>query len=571
MNLQPPSRLSPRSLLVLLTLLSIGLALLALAACGSNASLRDVTPTPTRTPRPTATFTPPPTPTPAWPVTVGCEPDVPYAACARLQERVAQDLVHFVWRGEGGADVRLSSTNAAGATPVGEWTYALAAPFFTLEEGAAAQDLQAAWSGTPTGTVGMRPLLVTSDTLHVLTRLWGTPAATTVRMVQEAALLTETEQAGGWAILPFDRLEPRWRALRVDGVSLLERGVVTYPLQVPLYLVSERRPDALPLLSTDLVPLSNRDEGQMTVVAMTGVTAMTRAFAAWMDAQGTTYAAQDIRDWLAGADFTHISNEVSFMPDCVAQPSGTMSFCSNDRYIELLEYVGADIIELTGNHLVDKGIEPLRHTFDLYRARGWRWYGGGENLADATRPLTLTHGPNRIAFFGCNTIDNPYDWATDDLPGVNTCRSADSSQLDPARIEQMAAQVRQLREQGYQVIITLQYYETESYTPYPQQIADFHTFADMGAAYVQGSQAHQPQTMEFYGDTFIHYGMGNLFFDQNWTEVLPCFINRLVFYDGRLLNVDMRVTTMEAYGRRRPMTEEERTAFLQMMFDLRPR
>jgi poly-gamma-glutamate capsule biosynthesis protein CapA/YwtB (metallophosphatase superfamily) len=31
---------------------------------------------------------------------------------------------------------------------------------------------------------------------------------------------------------------------------------------------------------------------------------------------------------------------------------------------------------------------------------------------------------------------------------------------------------------------------------------------------VSGSQAHQPHGFEFYNGSLIHYGLGNLFFDQ---------------------------------------------------------
>lgn len=564
-----------RRALWLLGVISAVLMLAALVAC-ADPYHADATPTPTRTPRPTATPTitpsptPSPTPTPAWPLTVGCEAAAPASACARLRASVEADAEHFRWSDDPAmANVRLTvGASALGGQPVGLQVYAVAVPFFTLEDEVAAADVQATWSGQSTGILGGRPLLVSEATRRTLASVWGEPSAQTVNVVADDLLLAEAERLGGWTILPFDELNPRWKVLWVDGVTLLDKSFdpASYPLAVPLYLSTDRG-EALSYLPADL---SNWSAERMTVVAMTGVTAMTRGFGCWMDAYGNTYAAQDIRDLLAGADFTHISNEVSFQPDCPSQCSNTMSFCSKDSYIELLEYVGTDIIELTGNHLVDKGIEPLRHTLDLYRERGWQWYGGGENLLDASQPVTVTQGPNRIAFFGCNTVDNPYDWATDTLPGVYTCRSADSRYLDPEKLAQMEAQIRQLREQGYAIIITLQYYETEAYAPYPQQVQDFRTFAAMGADVVQGSQAHQPQTLEFYGDTFIHYGLGNLFFDQNWEEVRPSFIDRLIFYDGRLLSVDLRPTMMEEYGRRRPMTAQERVDFLGMLFALRP-
>jgi len=94
---------------------------------------------------------------------------------------------------------------------------------------------------------------------------------------------------------------------------------------------------------------------------------------------------------------------------------------------------------------------------------------------------------------------------------------------------------------------------------------------------VQGSQSHQAQTMEFYGETFIHYGLGNFFFDQMWSDgTRQEFVDRLTFYEGRLLSIDLRTAIMEEYGRPRPMTigdadpAADRQAFLQMMFDLSP-
>lgn len=252
-----------------------------------------------------------------------------------------------------------------------------------------------------------------------------------------------------------------------------------------------------------------------------------------------------------------------------------MSFCSRDSYIELLEAIHTSVIELTGNHLVDKGIVPLEHTLELYRERGWQWFGGGENYTDARQPALFENGPNKIAFIGCNSVDNPYDWATDELPGVFSCRQTDRKALDPVDLAYLETTIADLRSQGYNVIFTVQEYETESYTPFAGQIEDFRTFAGLGPVYVQGSQAHQPQTMEFYGDTFIHYGLGNFFFDQMWNEGRQGFVNRLVFYDNRFLSIELLPTWLEEYGRPRPMTDDDpiaaanRRQFLQMIFDLR--
>ena len=554
----------PDSLLRRLGLLLFLPALLVLGACGSllpgpvaPAVLGGEAPPPGR---PTGG------PAEAWPVTIGCEAAVPGVLRARLEAIARRDPARFAWTEDPAlADLRLTIGGPPSAVPVGIWTYAVAAPFWTVEDEVASADLVAAWRGAHLGSLAAHPLLAAADTLQALTTLWGPPAPT-VRAVDPAALLAEAKGTGGWAIVPFDELQTGWKVLRVGGISLLEKGLqgnltVSYPVQLPLALASERRADALPLLAQALGDLSNRQEGRMTVVAMTGTTALTRSTAQAMETRGLAHPARDIQEWLVSADFTHVSNEVSFTPDCRVPPNeDTMTFCAHERYIALLEAVGTDIVELTGNHLLDYGPEPLRHSLEMFRQRGWRWYGGGENLAEATRPLTIVQGPNRLAFLGANPVGPAYDWATAESPGSAPCD-----------YERLKAQIRELRAAGYLPIVTLQYQESYQYFPTPEQIIDFRALAEAGAAVVQGSQAHQPQAMELYGDAFIHYGLGNLFFDQmQWLGTRQEFVDRLVFYDGRLLSIDLRTALLEEYARPRPMTGNERRAFLQLIFDLRP-
>ncbi|HET9868574.1 MAG TPA: CapA family protein, partial [Nitrospira sp.] len=105
-----------------------------------------------------------------------------------------------------------------------------------------------------------------------------------------------------------------------------------------------------------------------------------------------------------------------------------------------------------------------------------------------------------------------------------------------------------------------------------QQRDDFRLMADSGAAIVSGSQAHYAQMMEFYNDTFIHYGLGNLFFDQmgdqDWMPrgIRREFFDRYVIYDGRLISVELITAMLEDYARPRLMTEQERSGFLQEYF-----
>jgi hypothetical protein len=305
------------------------------------------------------------------------------------------------------------------------------------------------------------------------------------------------------------------------------------------------------------LPITNRDPAKMTVVVMTGVTALTRATAMSMERHGVTYPAQDIRPWLVEADITHISNEVSFAENC--PPPGdyyTMVFCSSPSYIELLEDVDIDVIELTGNHLLDWGLEPMRLSLTMYDQRDIPYFGGGWNLAQAQAVLTLTHGVHTFGFVGCNPAGPRSDWATEELPGTAPCD-----------YDLLHAQIRGLREQGVIPIVTLQYLEFYQYEPTPQQRAEFRALADAGAAIVQGSQAHQPQGFDFHAGAFIHYGLGNLFFDQMQSlETRQEFLDRHVFHDGRHISTEVLTAMLEDYARPRPMTPEERETLLSAAF-----
>jgi len=554
-----------RRLLWLLVLAAVGLGLLALAACGAPYRTR-ATPTPTRTPRPTATPTPSPTPTPAWPVTLSLEPEVPADARSVLEGAMAENPDRFTPAADPtAAEVRVGLGEMEGGVVLGEWFYALVAPFPTLTDEVAWADVVATWRGEEAGEgcpFAGRPLLMDAETLAALSVLLGPPAEGAVSTIPADQLVDAAwADQPAWAVVPFHRLEPRWKVLRVDGRSVLERGLEgdAYPLRLTIGAAGVERGVAL---LEEMVGggLTNRDETRMAVVAMTGVTALTRGTAHTMEEMGVTYPAQDVGEWLREADLTHISNEVSFTPDCpVPPPQGTMTFCSHDRYIELLEVVGTDIVELTGNHNNDYGTGPNLHTLEMFQERGWRWFGGGKDLAEATSPLTVTLGPNRLAFLGCNAVGPSYAWATEDSPGAAPCGDW----------EWIRAQVTSLRAQGWLPVVTVQAYETYEYFPTPGQVETFRALAEAGAVVVQGSQAHQPQGFDFHGGAFIHYGLGNLFFDQMQSlGTRQEFIDRLVFYDGRLLSVELLTAMLEDHARPRPMTPEEREALLEATFSV---
>ena len=452
---------------------------------------------------------------------------------------------------------------------VSQWIYAIVAPFPTISEEVSFEDIQAAWQGEGTGPFEDSSLMMSPETEAAFTALWGEPAPGAVRVEDSEALLDAAWAAQpAWALIPFEEIAPKWKVIAIDGQSPIWKDfdAANYPLSVPIglsgdeTLVSEALPRFGSENETSIAPSSNRDENKMTTVILTGVTALVRSTAWEMNRKGITYPAEDIGELLREADITHISNEVPFAQDC-PPPNPVqreLIFCSDPDHIELLDAVGVDVVELTGDHFNDWGPDAMLYTLELYKERGWPYYGGGANSEEARQPYTLEHNGNKIAFIGCNAKGGNYASATDNYPGAVDCD-----------YDLMEQQIRDLVGEGYLVIATFQHNEDYSFIPQPPLVRDFGRVSAAGATIVSGSQAHQSHGLEFpREDAIITYGLGNLFFDQRGVVAFgdQALIARHVIYDGRYISTELFTIQFVDYAKPRFMTPEERADFLSLIF-----
>jgi poly-gamma-glutamate synthesis protein (capsule biosynthesis protein) len=441
-----------------------------------------------------------------------------------------------------------------------QWLYVLVAPFPTVRDGVTSDELRSAWSAGASPAFQGKPLLMAESTLAAFQATWGEPVSGSVRSVEEDQLLDTAWSESAWAIIPFEELSPRWKVLTIDGQSPIRKNfdIAQYPLITDFTLQSSVN------IQFSNSQLANYDPSKITTVVLTGVTALVRATAFKMERKGVTYPGEGIRDLMREADIAHISNEVAFYSACPPPDPNyqLLVFCSNPKYIDLLTDIGADVVELTGNHFADYGRTPMDETVAIYNTHNIRYYGGGIDLQDSFEPALFEANGNRIAFLGCNRPDvGGPKVASETRPGAAPCD-----------FDVFTAKIAELKSAGYIVIFTFQWYE--DYVPYadPSQMDGFRRVADAGADIVSGSQAHFPKTMEFYRGSFIHYGLGNLFFDQmedqDWmpTGIRREFLDRFVLYDGRLVGIELITALLEDYARPRFMTESERADFLREYF-----
>lgn len=277
----------------------------------------------------------------------------------------------------------------------------------------------------------------------------------------------------------------------------------------------------------------------LTKLNMGGVVAVARNLAFKMEAvKDYEYPAKEIGDFLADADLTHFSNEVSFVPGCV--PTRSMAFCASPNYIETFKKSGVDIVELTGNHNNDYGTKHSASTIEKFKELGWDYFGGGLDVNDAQKILYKEVNGTKLAFIGYNYYDtvqnNPGPLAREGISGANSYSET-----------KLKRDIEEAKKNADIVITTFQFQECYSYPDgdviypicyeplsVPDQRGTFKKAIDLGANIVVGTQAHQPQTYELYGDGVIFYGLGNLFFDQYiWIGTRQGLVLTHYFYEGK--------------------------------------
>lgn len=516
---------------------------------GGGAPLESATPFLPATPT-----SPPPATSKPETLTIWISPALPDSLRTGVEslDMVAGQAVQLV-ESPGAAKVRVEPQ---ADLPLARWFYAPGAAFKTVQDELSLDEFWARWLGA-----AERGITAAPPEAAMLEAIFLEPMPGGVEAVpREDQLAQAWEDPGRITILPFEALEPRWKVLSFVGESPIRQSFDDdeYLLQMTFGLSGD--PALLLEVAAALDwPASNRDPERMTVVLMTGVSALTRATASRMEIMGVTYPGERIRDWTTAVDFMHVSHEVAFAQNCPPPDpvQRGLRFCSAPENLELFEDIGVDVVELTGNHVNDWGEEALDFTLDLYQDADMAYFGGGEDLERALQPLLIEHNGNRLAFIGCNYAGPPNAWATEERPGSAPCD-----------LDRLLTQVTELRAQGYIPIFTFQWHEYYTPRPVEQQRDLFRQAAQAGAVIVNGSQAHQPQAMEFYEDGFIHYGLGNLFFDQLWRlEVRQEFLDRHVFYDGRHISTELLTAMLEDWAQPRPMLPQEREVFLGDIFE----
>ena len=319
-----------------------------------------------------------------------------------VQAFLGETEIEFV-SAEDDADLRLGGE---GTTPVYEQIVTPADRFSSVLSGIGLDELKGVWAATAT-TPNFETIYPDESLMQGLEQLLGPASANVKPKPLDELTTTIWNDPMGLVLLPFQELTPRLLALRLDGMSVVDNRLVQseWPLAVRSYL-TPLTPEGEKALAAagERPPLSNRDPNKLTVLVMTGVTAMARGTAAAIERSGdNAFPARLIGPELAAADLTIISNEIPFDKDCVVNNTlNNLLLCSKPEYYAALELTGVDAVGLSGNHQNDFGYTNMLESLEFYKEKGVPTYAGGANDKDAFAPIFLEHNGNKLVFLGAN-------------------------------------------------------------------------------------------------------------------------------------------------------------------------
>ena len=364
-------------------------------------------------------------------------------------------------------------------------------------------------------------------------------------------------------LISVTTLTPEQKLLSLDGHYFFDdfqQGAIYRILKFD----SSDPTEAINLIQPHLPKFPTKDT--TLSLSQTGVTALSRMMVAKLNSvDDATYFAEHIANYLKNADLTHLSNEVSFARPCNGN-SGSVVLCSDPRMIDTITAVGADIIELTGNHNNDYGGQANLDTIDKYHELGLKTFGGGKDEASAAEPLQIDQKSAKITLLGYNQSTSTKangQGANGNKPGANI--------YSREKVEQDIAEAKA---RGDFIIVDVQYFECYSYpaegaempscdAPISGQQELFRSLIDLGADMVIGTQAHQPQTFELYNGKPIYYGLGNLFFDQTyWPGTTRGMILTHYFVNSKYVQTRIAPTVYDKNYQVKLMDEEDSIWFI---------
>jgi len=265
--------------------------------------------------------------------------------------------------------------------------------------------------------------------------------------------------------------------------------------------------------------------------------------------QGSYLSAwENIYKEFSAADLVIINLESPFA-NIGPYPTEGMIFRTKPENIAGLNSAGIDVVHLANNHFGNAGQEGMEYTLKLLAENNISFVGAGLNKQEAYQGKIIEIEDWRVGFVG-QSYDVPWYVAKDNNPGIAV--------YDLEKLEQAILELK-LNQADF---IVAMFHGGAEYTTQPtqEQINFAHAAISAGADVVIGHHPHWIQDAEEYQGKYIFYSLGNLIFDQNWSqETSQGLVVSLEIVDNKVTKVNLRPVIIEENFRPRfaTLTESE--------------
>ena len=223
------------------------------------------------------------------------------------------------------------------------------------------------------------------------------------------------------------------------------------------------------------------------------------------------------------ADLFMVNLEGPFRSGCKPTDSG-MVFCADPKSVATLTSAGVDVVNLANNHIYNQGKDGLSETTNILNKNNIKFTG----TVQKTQIITIKN--TKIVILGFN-----------DIPPYPT----EINKLSP---ENLKKQIQEYRSKVDLLIVTF-HWGNEYQQASLAQKEYAHLAIDLGADAVIGAHPHWVQEYEEYQGKPIYYSLGNLVFDQMWSEeTKKGLMVRLTYNDKKLVKKEDLPVKILDYG-----------------------
>lgn len=222
-------------------------------------------------------------------------------------------------------------------------------------------------------------------------------------------------------------------------------------------------------------------------------------------------AAPELLDVTRGADIFMLNQEFPFGTTGEAVEDKEYTFRVDPKYVSVLPELGADIVTLANNHMLDFGREPLRETLSALDGAGILHVGAGLNLEEASSLKTIEAGGWTIGFLGATRVIPDHSWT------ASRSNSGLFTTYDPTKLLE---EIQAAKETCDYVVVYVHWGVERNTEPEDYQKTLARQYIDAGADAVIGAHPHVLQGIEYYHGKPIFYSLGNFIFANRAYETM---------------------------------------------------